>query len=222
MFRIHLVFVLSILFVSVTCHAASVEWNIIDLYEGGAYTSPPQSDGSYLVETYYFVHGPAPMWLDVMNWYQQNGEPYGNGGSGLVPGWTQGQAVDFTAAWVEAQVGDVVNREYIENARPYFFRTIIYGYDGFDTGGVDVNAGEIHYLAWAGATESNPYNATFGWMSFTIDDAGNLQVLSSAWDRDGDPIIVGMGPTPEPASGLLLLVGGALLALRMRRRAPMP
>ena len=38
MSRIHLAFALSIVCVSVTCHAATVEWNMIALDENGSYT----------------------------------------------------------------------------------------------------------------------------------------------------------------------------------------
>ena len=57
-----------------------------------------------------------------------------------------------------------------------------------------------------------PYYA-YGWVELSGAD-----VVSSAWDLDGGPMIVGGGSalTPEPSSTLLLLVGGALLALRRR------
>ena len=196
-----------------TCEAATVKWDVITFYEGASYTTRVYSDGSYLQATDFVSSGPAPMMFVVEMCYRSNGELDGTVGT-VTPGWEQDQLVDFTAAWVEANVGDVVNREYIESARTYFFRAVIYGYDGFDTGYINVNIGETHYLAWAGASESNPYGATFGWMSFTLDDEGRLLVLNSAWDIDGDPIVVGMGGIPEPSSALLLLLGGALLALR--------
>jgi hypothetical protein len=205
-----------VLTTSVVCRAVTVDWDKVALEESNTYIVP-LGDGSYMQETYYFARGPAPMWFIASNLYQQNGEPYEGIGSGISPGWTQDLAVDFTSAWVEAQIGDVVNREYIEKANSYFFRTIIYGYDGFDRGGSTINEGETLYLAWACATEVSPYDATFGWMALTMDDVGRLKILTSAWDRDGDPIMVGIVPTPEPSSVFLLFFGTSLLALRRRR-----
>jgi hypothetical protein len=49
-----------------------------------------------------------------------------------------------------------------------------------------------------------------------------MTLLCDSINLYGGPVMVGEGGTPEPVSGLLLLVGGALLALRRRRRALMP
>ena len=58
----------------------------------------------------------------------------------------------------------------------------------------------------------------YGWVEIVITADGTLSLGRSAIDLDGGPMIVGGGAweggTPEPASGLLLLVGASLLALR--------
>ena len=217
MARLYLTPAIVLVSVLFCCEAATIKWDAVTIYEGASYTTKVYSDGRYREATDFVSSGPAPMMFIVEMTYQPNGELYGTT-SKIVPGWAEDQTVDFTAAWVEAKVGDVVDREYIENARTYFFRAVLYGYDGFDTGYIYANVGEIYYLAWAGATVSDPYADTFGWMSFTIDEAGKLQVLNSAWDVDGDPIVVGIDAIPEPSSALLLLVGGVSLALRRKRR----
>ena len=62
----------------------------------------------------------------------------------------------------------------------------------------------------------------YGWVALSEDAYGNPVAISSAIDLDGGPMIVGGGAwegvTPEPASGLLLFFGAALLALRRRRK----
>ena len=65
----------------------------------------------------------------------------------------------------------------------------------------------------------NPLNPNYiyGWVEISADEDGTLKLVGSAIDIDGGPMIVGSGSaTPEPSSALLLLVGGALLALRRR------
>ena len=59
---------------------------------------------------------------------------------------------------------------------------------------------------------------TCGWVELGLDDGGALVAIRSAWDKDGDSILI--GAIPEPSSGSLLLVGGAMLALRRRGRSP--
>ena len=50
-----------------------------------------------------------------------------------------------------------------------------------------------------------------------MDADYNLVIASSAIDLDGGPMIVGGGAIPEPSSGVLLLLGTIILALRRKR-----
>ena len=58
----------------------------------------------------------------------------------------------------------------------------------------------------------------YGWVELAFDSENTLYVVTSAFDADGGPMIVGGGSaTPEPSAVLLLLVGGAGLLLRRIR-----
>ena len=84
----------------------------------------------------------------------------------------------------------------------------------------DIYSDPVYLAMCAKTIVSDEYSSyVYGWVEIGWGEYGNDPVvLSSAWDADGGPMIVGGGSalTPEPSSALLLLVGGALLALRRR------
>ena len=60
----------------------------------------------------------------------------------------------------------------------------------------------------------------YGWMALSIDKDGVLHLVSSAYDLEGGPMVVGggawTGGIPEPSGGMLMLLGLAALGLRRR------
>lgn len=84
------------------------------------------------------------------------------------------------------------------------------------------NEAETFYLAITG--NNSPFDAqvitVYGWLEFEVTDAGGIQLLHSAIDLDGGPMIVGGGSAiPEPSSGLLFLMGALYLIMRRTSRA---
>ena len=117
--------------------------------------------------------------------------------------------------------GDVVNAASMLGDDQTYFYQAEKGKAGMRS---DYNISDYSnsYLAMCVETlTKEPYYA-YGWVKLEWSESvwpGGPEVVSSAWDADGGPMIVGGGSalTPEPSSALLLLVGGALLALRRRK-----
>ena len=111
------------------------------------------------------------------------------------------------------------SRDLIYNSQSYFaYATYTDSGDGYEERAdysIFLDEGESVYLAFGHQPNNTTDPTTFGWVQLGLDENGRLTVISSAWDIDGDPVLI--GPIPESSSGLLLLVGGALLALRRRR-----
>ena len=116
----------------------------------------------------------------------------------------------------------LISPESIYSAPEYFAYAVYKGsvgeYEERADYSVIISPEETIYLGFASQSSTLTEPITCGWVELGLDGEGRLTVIQSAWDRDGDPIRV--GATPEPSSALLLLVGGALLALSRRRDCP--
>ena len=116
-------------------------------------------------------------------------------------------------SFVEANKGDVVDASYMKSHLS--FAHAEYGEWGGGPTWTDYtlvfHPGDTCYLAFS---EERFDSITYGWVQLGYAGDGHLSVLASAWDKDGDSIVV--GAIPEPSSGVLVLLGLAGLALRRK------
>jgi len=116
-------------------------------------------------------------------------------------------------SFVTASIGDVVNAEYIDAHWSFFAYA---KYDEWDSRRTDYalifEPGDDYYLAFR---EERYDSTTYGWVQLGYTYDRELVVIGSAWDKDGDAIVV--GAIPEPSGGLLLVLGIAALSLRRSR-----
>ena len=126
--------------------------------------------------------------------------------------------------WAFAAYGDMVSDETFSSLNRI---EDFYGNDWY-TGGTLVENPDDFYMAFKVSEviwDGNDYVAGetwYGWVHASIDDKLEMTLLGDGINLDGGSVMVGGGGTPEPVSGLMLFLGGALLALRRRRRALMP
>ena len=119
-----------------------------------------------------------------------------------------------TELWLLMGSGDIVSHETMRAADQYLFNTATSSFAESDYG-VSMENGDLVYLVFESIESQD--RSIYGWVSVSYH-YGELSVVDSAFDADGGPMIVGGGAfIPEPSSGLLLLIGGALLAIRRKR-----
>ena len=126
---------------------------------------------------------------------------------------------------IVAQLGDVASHASTRNLSKdtYFVHSFIDDEDYYGTGSTTATPGSSVYMMFVFSDDMvHPRDPRYiyGWVEIAVSDNGTLRLGRSAIDLDGGPMVVGGGAwdgaTPEPMSGLLLLVGGALLARRRR------
>ena len=196
-------------------NASQVRWNVVEwktyVWEGKRWGIFEWLDTS---TTYFFQ-----VFFDFSSGSQ--GQGWSLTPTDVLPAGSCGGLVMY-----KADVGSVVNHDSAQQSTCFVNAW----------GGV-VTAAESE-VPWTPLTDSDPTdtdenvylaiiltdyygNEAYGWANFQVYGDGNILGRDSAIDLDGGPMIVGggawEGAMPEPASGLLLLVGGALLVLRRQR-----
>ena len=137
---------------------------------------------------------------------------------------------DFSQEWMNATFnwwaivayGEIVNEVTFHDATKQV--ELFYNNDKY-TGGTVVENYDDFYMAFKVSEvllEGGDYVAGqswYGWVHVSVDDTDlKMTLLGSGINLYGGAVTV--GAIPEPVAGLLLLVGGAALALRRRRRSP--
>ena len=116
--------------------------------------------------------------------------------------------------WVLAFYGDLLSHETIEQMA----RVELTDWNDYSkSGGVLVPNPSDFYLGFM-STGDNAYDGIdrFGWYHVSVDDNLEMTLLDSGIGLYGESVVVGVGPTPEPSSAMLLLFGLAALGLRRK------
>lgn len=120
--------------------------------------------------------------------------------------------------WALVAYGEIVNEATFHDATKQIelFRS-----NDMYTGGTLVENPDDFYMAFKASevlVENDRYvegQSWYGWVHVSVADDLTMTLLGSGIDLYGGAVTV--GAIPEPGGGLLLLIGGAMLALRRRR-----
>lgn len=194
---------------SVCCQGAEAEWRYVSVMNGEIYGSSVRNyyisgcvyDGNQGLAS---AEGPLVGYSDTAGFHllQQDHE-------------TTPMPVDNNI-WVLTHAGDLLNSESINMLQ----RIELCDWNKSEpTDGIIVDSPEDFYLGFM-STGDNAWDGIdrYGWFHVGIDQNLDMFIIDSGVGLYGESIYVGIGPIPEPTSGLLFLLGVAGLALRRKQK----
>lgn len=204
------------MFLALTSEAASVIWNAFD-----SYTHEPEvySGGTYeqkeCLNIYYYGRATPEVCLA----YDKSRTGRYLSATAI---WDYVNVGNPCAIWVLASAGDLLTSIQDFQSHQLIFDCLTdFDFETSSTGTISLsNQTQSYYLAIIGDAghdygTKNPY---WGWVELEGNRAEGLSIVASALSFDA-PLIVGGGfaAIPEPTSGLLLLIGSAMLLIRRPR-----
>ena len=188
--------------------ASSISWNTADIWTMG-------NDGYYVSLVGDEVGEQAYVWFTISPWGWPNYDLFELNSVDLSD--TLGCMV---GNWLSAEPGDVVDASTTRN-QLYYFNHCEIDDETVVIRPVRGSQNSTIYLMFV-VEDINDYNYKvenpayyYGWVALNVDGDCNVTVGSSAIAPEGELLIVGV--TPEPTSGLLMLLGMAGLALKRKR-----
>ena len=189
---------LALSILAVRCEAEKIDWNFLDQTDYFNYTAVPGQSAKteeYLTSTQYGIK----LFYEGKLYYpgQTESPPEVSGTHDLYVRASNSYANNFLLAVVEPGTyfaGEGANNNWLDQE-----------------GMSNANLPTDYYL---GIVIQDNLGDRYGWIQLHYDEDAHISIAHQALDMDGDAILV--GAIPEPTSGLLLLLGTALLALRRR------
>ena len=123
--------------------------------------------------------------------------------------------------WIVALAGELVTSESIMQSSEFLFKNAPYGQSISDYS-LAISSDHPAYIVFYDEffvedIANMEFTPTIGWVEL-YNDNGTIAVGNSAYMLAGGSLYVGGGEViPEPSSGMLILFGAALLALKRRQ-----